>query len=253
MVGGNRRSIPEASVSSSTSRFEAVTRRAFLRTSVTAGLAAAGLAACGSGSSAGSPTTTQAGSTGGTPAGTTGATAASATTAAPATSAAPATLAPVTNPVPTTAKLTVNFTFNPSGGKMFRNPYVAVWLENGAGQLVETIAVWFDQGHNRYLRELQRWYPEVTALAAATNANSIDTITNPTQDPGPYSVIWNQDGTKAAKVGQGDYFLCIEAAREHGPYELMRGPITLAAAPATATFTDSGELTTATASYAVAG
>lgn len=237
-------------MSSSTSRFEAVTRRSFLRTSLGAGIAAAGLAACGSSGSAGSTGTS---STGTSSTGTTGASGASTTTAVSATTAATATVAPVGNPVPTTAKLTVNFTFTPSGGKMFRNPYVAVWLENGDGQLVETIAVWFDQGHNRYLRELQRWYPEVEALAAASNANSIDTLTNPTQDPGPYSVIWNQDGTKAAKMGQGDYFLCIEAAREHGPYELVRGPITLAAAPTTATFTDSGELTAATADYAVAG
>ena len=40
--------------------------------------------------------------------------------------------------------------------------------------------------------------------------------------PGAYKIVWDGNDDKKAPVVQGDYFVCIEAAREHGPYEIVR-------------------------------
>ena len=54
-----------------------------------------------------------------------------------------------------------------------------------------------------------------------------------------------------AAAAQGSYFLCIEAAREHGPYELIRETLTLGSKAFTQALTPNGELTKASVSYVV--
>ena len=69
--------------------------------------------------------------------------------------------------------------------------------------------------------------------------------------PGAYSVVWDGSLVAGGRATEGDYFVCIEAAREHGPYELIREQMTLGAAATSATFPDNGELSAASAAYTV--
>ncbi|MEZ5256334.1 MAG: DUF2271 domain-containing protein [Ilumatobacteraceae bacterium] len=68
---------------------------------------------------------------------------------------------------------------------------------------------------------------------------------------GDYSVSWNGTSYDGTLVPQGTYYLCIEAAREHGPYELIREPITVGAEGFSQTFAPVNELTAVAVTYTV--
>ncbi|HEY4332770.1 MAG TPA: DUF2271 domain-containing protein, partial [Ilumatobacteraceae bacterium] len=82
-------------------------------------------------------------------------------------------------------------------------------------------------------------------------ADPYDSVSGASRVAGAYSVSW--DGTDAAgtAVALGDYFVCIEAARENGPYELVRGAVTIGATASTTPLTDNGELTAASVDLVV--
>lgn len=131
-----------------------------------------------------------------------------------------------------------------SGGGRVNNPYVAVWVEDAAGKLVDTIALWYLQSQkgNRWLPELRRWYP-----ASASTRSQV--VSSATRAPGSYSVTWDCTDAQGAAVAAGPYSLCIEAAREHGPYSLIRQSITLGTQPFTVDLPANGELSDASATF----
>lgn len=218
------------------SRYRELSRRAFLRKSAAIGLAAAIpsslLAACGSDADvfAGSDTTAPT------------STAANSTTSTSTTTTAATTTTPVDASLPEGAEVVVNFTYDAdSSGAGVKNPYVAVWVEDEAGDLVATVALWFLQSQKglKWLSDLRRW-----ATIDGSDA-TIDAVSSATRVPGEYSVVW--DGTTASgdRAEQGTYFIAIESAREHGPYSLIREPITLGDAPFSQMLSGEGELTDA--------
>jgi hypothetical protein len=222
------------------SRFANVSRRAFLQRSAAAAglLAIGGLSAC-SGGNGDTKVFSSATSTS-TPAASAGATAAG----GPATSA---TAAPSATTLPAAAKLAVSFTYtSDSFGGRVNNPYIAVWIEDSKGDLVRALAVWYKSDKVRYLSELQEW------SATSGSDSALAAVSGATRTPGGYDLVWdgtNLDGTRA---DTGQYFVCIESAREHGPYSLIRQEITVGSAPSNTPLPSNGELTNAGADYRVA-
>ena len=159
---------------------------------------------------------------------------------------APAATAPTSTPAessgatfPSSGELVVDFTYAPSdSGVRVRNPYVAVWVEDGAGNYVSTIAVWYEQTDKgmRYLNDLRAWI-------TASNGEVTTTSTGATRSPGSYSVAWDGTDLDGNKIAQGDYVLYVEAAREHGPYEITSTPVTIGGEGFSVTLPDNGELT----------
>lgn len=121
------------------------------------------------------------------------------------------------------------------------NPYVAVWIEDSSGALVQTLGLWYLQGTKgkKWLNELRRWY--------SVDGSGTDTTTSATRTPGDYAVVWEPAGSGSAPGGS--YFVCIEAAREHGPYSLIRQQFTLSDAPFTTALPSQGELTNASIAH----
>lgn len=230
------------------SRYREVSRRAFLRRAAQAAGALAALpliSSCGNDAQAfaGTTTTTLPPTTSATTDEGTTSTTTSATTTSP-TTAAPATTATTADPV-TASEMLIAFTYSAAGGRV-RNPYVAVWIEDEAGELVDTVALWFLQSRKglRYLTDLRRWY------AADGSSSTIDTISSATRSPGAYSVAWDLTNMDGQPVAGGQYYVCIEAAREHGPYSLIRESISFEDAVAEVQLPDDGELTNASVSLA---
>lgn len=124
-------------------------------------------------------------------------------------------------------ELAVTFTTAPSGSGRIQRPYVAVWIENAGGTPVRTLSLWTlnTPRGNRYLDELRRWYGAVGSDPALT-----PTSTGPTPNPGSYTVVWDGKNDKGALVEQGDYYVCVESARQNGPYSLVREKVTLGSA-----------------------
>ncbi|MGD9796316.1 MAG: DUF2271 domain-containing protein [Acidimicrobiia bacterium] len=246
-------------MSNSESRLDHVARRTFLKRTAQLGavLMVPGLAACGSSDKdAFSSTTTKASSNGAATTGsatTTAGSAATATTKATAsTTAASKSAPPAGPPLTDAAKLTVDFTYAATGGGgRVQNPYIAVWLENEAEDLLTTISLWIANTPKglKYVRELSRWYNAENERVSAGGTDAIDTISSATRVAGDYSVVWDGTDLDGARLTQGTYYLCIEASREHGPYELIREKITLGTEPLSLDLTPNGELTKAKATF----
>ena len=58
------------------------------------------------------------------------------------------------------------------------------------------------------------------ALAEGTEIAA--TIASATRAPGKYTVKWDGKDSQGKAVKPGRYAVCIEAAREHGTYQLIR-------------------------------
>lgn len=150
--------------------------------------------------------------------------------------------------VPATTQMTVDFTYS-AGDSMgpVRNPYIAVWVEDKQGNLVQTVSVWFLQSQKgqRYLQHLRNWY------TVASEANAEVTTSGATRPAGTYSVVWDGKGADGKLVAQGEYVLFIESAREHGPYSISSTTLTLSDKGVQVALPDDSELSGISATVTV--
>ncbi|HEY2154890.1 MAG TPA: DUF2271 domain-containing protein [Isosphaeraceae bacterium] len=117
--------------------------------------------------------------------------------------------------------------------RRYRRPYVAVWAEDKQGRAVRTLALWLQtrQPGPRWHADLKRWYRDDQARRQADDTNLIDTISRPTRPPGKYTVAWDGKDDHGKPLPAGAYTLCIEAAREHGTYQIIRKDVAIADTP----------------------
>ena len=149
--------------------------------------------------------------------------------------------------VPATAEMVVEFTYSAaSTAERVRNPYIAVWVEDTEGNLVDTISVWFEQSGEgtKWLDDLRSWY-------SASSGNVDAATSGATRSAGTYAVVWDGTDTDGNSVDPGEYVLFVEAAREHGPYSITSTSITLGSAAFSVTLADEGELSSLTATLTV--
>ena len=90
-------------------------------------------------------------------------------------------------------------------------PFVAVWVEDETGKPIRQLALWYNKP--RWLHELHEWY-NLRADAGS--------VTSATRSPGEYTIAWDGKDDGGQLVKQGKYTVMIEAAREHGTYQLIR-------------------------------
>lgn len=143
---------------------------------------------------------------------------------------------------PSAMQLGIAFEIIAPDGFRYKPPYVAVWLENSQGLPIHTLALWFEQSNkgSRWLNELKRWY---------RSGNLESTVSSPTRLPGRYNLAWDGKDNKGNLVNQGEYYICIEMAREHGPYQLFREKLNLNSSALKRSFTPEGELKTVSLEY----
>lgn len=124
--------------------------------------------------------------------------------------------------------LEVQFEINqPDESRRYRRPYVAVWVEDAEGFSVRTLALWLQAGGARWHPDLRRWYRDDQARKLVDDTNLIATMAKPTKAPGKYTVSWDGLDDAGLPVKPGTYTILIEAAREHGTYQLIRQELTL--------------------------
>ena len=99
-----------------------------------------------------------------------------------------------------------------------RRPFVAVWVEDADKKSVRTISVWFNR--DRWLHELRAWY-SANYSSFAAGSGSMASVSSATRSAGKYSLKWDGKDDKGNYVKPGKYTIFIEAAREHGTYQLM--------------------------------
>jgi len=148
-------------------------------------------------------------------------------------------------------ELAVDFEIAPQEGYRYHRPYVAVWVEDPSGRRVRTLSLWVNTTGRgpRYIRELRRWFSGEREVEDAGGPDLVATMSSATRLPGQYTVTWNGRDDRGNVVDQGDYRVVIEAAREHGSYQLMQQDLTLAAKPTAADLSGNQEIGSARVEY----
>lgn len=82
---------------------------------------------------------------------------------------------------------------------------------------MNTLALWFLQSQKglRWLGDLRRW-------TSTDGSDATISISGATRTPGEYALEWDMSNIDGTAVIEGTYYVCIEAAREKGPYSLIR-------------------------------
>jgi thiamine biosynthesis lipoprotein ApbE len=106
-----------------------------------------------------------------------------------------------------------------SGGRV-RRPYVAVWIEDKDRFPVRTIALWGRKP--RWIPELRAWQHDDAVRKAAEHHDLAGSISSATRSPGKYTLRWDGKDNAGKLVPAGTYTVNIEAAREHGTYQILR-------------------------------
>ena len=148
-------------------------------------------------------------------------------------------------------ELAVDFDIASQEGFRYHRPYVAVWVEDPSGKRVRTLSLWVNTNGRgpRYIRELRRWVSGEREQEDAGGPDLVASMSGATRPPGAYSVVWNGRDDRGTVVEQGPYRIVIEAAREHGSYQLMQQDLNLTAKPVAADLSGNQEIGRARVEY----
>ncbi len=125
-------------------------------------------------------------------------------------------------------QVSIGIEIKASGGRREKRPFVAVWVENAAGERVRTIAVWGNE--RKYLSELRAWWKE-----AQNNQDWAMSITRATRGAGKHRLAWDGKDDHDQPLPPGTYTISVESNREHGSYAIEHGTIECGRTAATGT------------------
>ena len=132
-------------------------------------------------------------------------------------------------------------------GQRYRRPYVAIWVEDKDRFPVRTVALWLEK--DRWLPELKGWYRDDRLRLLAEGHEIVTTVSSATRPPGKYTMKWDGKDAKGVPVKPTKYTICIEVAREHGSYQLLRQEIDLTAGAKQFPLTGGTEIAAASIDY----
>jgi len=97
-----------------------------------------------------------------------------------------------------------------------------VWVEDAKKNTVRTLALWYNKP--RWLPDLKEWYRKNNNNYNG-GAQDMSAISSATRPAGSYTLKWDGKDDKGKYVNEGTYTIFIEAAREHGTYQIMKQEI----------------------------
>lgn len=132
--------------------------------------------------------------------------------------------APTTTAARPTMELSVAFDLQNTSGGRYNRPYVALWVEDADSFPVRTLLLWVLQSPKgqRWLPDLRRWHRSDDTRRLADDKDLVATASGATRNPGHYSAVWDGKDDHGKPVKPGRYTVYLEAAREHGTYQLMK-------------------------------
>ncbi len=117
--------------------------------------------------------------------------------------------------------VTINVTVPTIHEEPYHRPYIAVWVETPAREGVVTLAVWHEQ--EKWLKDLRQWWRKL----GRENQTQYDAVTKATPKPSNYTIKWDGKSVSGGKLKAGDYYVCMEAAREDGGRDFIKQKIQL--------------------------
>jgi thiamine biosynthesis lipoprotein ApbE len=128
-----------------------------------------------------------------------------------------------------------------------KRPYVAVWIEDKDHFPVRTLALWYQK--ERWLPELRNWYRDDRIRAMAEGSEIAGSVSSATRPAGKYTLKWDGKDNAGKPVKPGKYTVVIEAAREHGTYQIMRQEVDFNGKPQEFQLPGNQEISSATIDY----
>ncbi|HVZ24945.1 MAG TPA: DUF2271 domain-containing protein [Sediminibacterium sp.] len=144
-----------------------------------------------------------------------------------------------------TYEVAINFEIALIEGMRVHRPFVAIWVEDSKGEPVRNISVWYNR--ERWLPELKSWNRAYGPAFYAAGSNLKTTVSSATRSPGKYTMVWDGNDDKGQPAKPGKYTIIIEAAREHGTYQIMKQEIEIKKKPSAQTFNLTGNVEIASA------
>ncbi len=129
-------------------------------------------------------------------------------------------IAPTMQAWDTSFELAVSFELSAINDRGYRRPYVAVWIEDKDRFPVRTLALWYQK--SRWLPDLKAWSRGDRMRSMAEGTDLTRSVSSATRQAGKYSLKWDGKDNQGKFVKPGKYTVYIEAAREHGTYQLLR-------------------------------
>ncbi|MFN0122569.1 MAG: DUF2271 domain-containing protein [Blastocatellia bacterium] len=144
-------------------------------------------------------------------------------------------------------ELAINFELARIGDQRYRRPYVAVWIEDKDKFPVRTLALWVQK--LRWLPDLKAWSRGDRLRNMAEGSDLTASLSGATRSPGKYTLKWDGKDGHGKPVKPGRYTVYIEAAREHGTYQIMRQDMDFNGAARQFTLPGNTEIAGATLDY----
>jgi FAD:protein FMN transferase len=144
-------------------------------------------------------------------------------------------------------QLTVTIELSVIEGYRIHRPYVAVWIEDENHAPVRTVALWFAK--YKYLSELRAWSRMESTRSVSEDTHVMNSVSGATRPPGKYTFVWDGRNDFGNLVNAGKYNVMIEAAREHGTYQLMHQEMDFTGSPKQFQLAGDVEIASATLDY----
>lgn len=130
-------------------------------------------------------------------------------------------------------ELLVRFEISAPDGARYHRPYVAAWVEDQQGFPLRTLILWVKTTGSgpTWVPDLKRWYRGDFKRLEVDRRDFVATRSSPTRPPGKYEIVWDGLDNLGKPAPPGLYNVRIEAAREHGTYQMIRKEVELAATP----------------------
>ncbi|SKA19381.1 DUF2271 domain-containing protein [Sediminibacterium ginsengisoli] len=152
---------------------------------------------------------------------------------------------PAANQWDTNYELIVNLEVSVIEGRA-RRPFIAVWIEDSNNKPVRNLVVWYNR--DRWLPDLKTWYRHY-GQSIGVEGSIIGSTSSATRPPGKYALKWDGKDDKGNLVKPGKYSVHIEAAREHGTYQVMTEEMEFNSKPKQITLTGNVEIASASLDY----
>ena len=104
-------------------------------------------------------------------------------------------------------------------------------------------------GNTSILNELRAWSREESMRSVSEDTHIMNSVSSATRPPGKYTFRWDGKDDFGKPVKAGKYTVMIEAAREHGTYQLMHQEIDFNGSPKQFQLPGDVEIASATLDY----
>ncbi len=148
---------------------------------------------------------------------------------------------------PTGFELQVNLELAHIEGQRTRRPYVAIWIEDKDKFPVKTISLWVEK--SKWIPDLKSWYHDDRMRNMSEGSDLTNSLTSATRAPGKYTMKWDGKDNAGKLVKVGKYTVCLEVAREHGTYQIIRLEMDFSGNPKQITLNGNTEVASASVDY----